>query len=230
MAVCEVCGNDYDKAFEVTRDGESHTFDAFECAIHALAPECAHCGCKIIGHGVEVEAPVPTQAGQSLAHHRRRILGEVDQHLPRLGHREGVEARGAGRHRECQVECEPGLTELGCTADKANGGPTPELLDEPSRLQLCLVELSGALGAEVLVVGSVARVGSELIATLKCVSASNGSVRGSWSTRAKTEEELLDFIDGTAKNLRTLLLGSAPPPPPGRSPPADDAGPAGRAA
>src|SRR5690606_19500706 len=52
MAGCEVCGNDYDKAFEVTMGGETHTFDAFECAIHALAPECAHCGCKIIGHGV----------------------------------------------------------------------------------------------------------------------------------------------------------------------------------
>jgi hypothetical protein len=54
MAACEVCGNDYDKAFEVTRGGESHTFDSFECAIEALAPRCAHCECRIIGHGVEV--------------------------------------------------------------------------------------------------------------------------------------------------------------------------------
>lgn len=54
MAVCEVCGNDYDKSFEVSRDGESHTFDSFECAIHAIAPECAHCRCRVIGHGVEV--------------------------------------------------------------------------------------------------------------------------------------------------------------------------------
>jgi hypothetical protein len=53
MATCEVCGNDYDKCFTVDRDGESHTFDSFECAIHALAPSCAHCGCKIVGHGVE---------------------------------------------------------------------------------------------------------------------------------------------------------------------------------
>ena len=55
MATCEVCGNDYDKAFEVTRDGESHTFDSFECAIHALAPACDHCDCRIIGHGVEAD-------------------------------------------------------------------------------------------------------------------------------------------------------------------------------
>ena len=53
MAECEVCGNDYDKAFQVVKDGTPHTFDSFECAIHALAPVCAHCGCRIIGHGME---------------------------------------------------------------------------------------------------------------------------------------------------------------------------------
>ena len=53
MAKCEVCGNDYDKSFTVTTKGKAHIFDSFECAIHALAPKCTHCGCKIIGHGVE---------------------------------------------------------------------------------------------------------------------------------------------------------------------------------
>jgi hypothetical protein len=53
MATCEVCGNDYDKAFEVTAAGATHIFDSFECAIHALAPRCEHCGCVIVGHGVE---------------------------------------------------------------------------------------------------------------------------------------------------------------------------------
>jgi len=38
---CEVCGNDYDKAFTVTLGGRLHTFDSFECAIQALAPACA---------------------------------------------------------------------------------------------------------------------------------------------------------------------------------------------
>jgi nitrite reductase/ring-hydroxylating ferredoxin subunit len=33
--------------------GESHVFDSFECAIHALAPTCPHCNCRVIGHGVE---------------------------------------------------------------------------------------------------------------------------------------------------------------------------------
>jgi len=55
IAVCEVCGNEYDKAFEVLADGVPHVFDSFECAIHALAPECSHCGCRIVGHGLEQE-------------------------------------------------------------------------------------------------------------------------------------------------------------------------------
>ena len=53
MARCEVCGNDYDKSFEVHGPGGRHTFDSFECAIHMMAPACAQCGCKIVGHGVE---------------------------------------------------------------------------------------------------------------------------------------------------------------------------------
>ena len=53
MGRCESCGNEYDKAFEITLAGQSHIFDSFECAIHLLAPQCAHCGCKVIGHGVE---------------------------------------------------------------------------------------------------------------------------------------------------------------------------------
>jgi len=50
---CEVCGNEYDKPLELLVNGISHYFDCFECAIHALAPRCEHCGCRIIGHGVE---------------------------------------------------------------------------------------------------------------------------------------------------------------------------------
>ena len=53
MARCDLCGNDYDKAFTMTREGETRTFDSFECAIAMMAPQCSHCQCKIIGHGVE---------------------------------------------------------------------------------------------------------------------------------------------------------------------------------
>jgi hypothetical protein len=54
MARCEVCGNDYDKSFEVRIGGaEARVFDCFECAVHALAPTCSRCGCRILGHGAE---------------------------------------------------------------------------------------------------------------------------------------------------------------------------------
>ena len=53
MARCETCGNEYDKAFQVSMNGTTHTFDSFECAIHALAPTCENCGIRIVGHGLE---------------------------------------------------------------------------------------------------------------------------------------------------------------------------------
>lgn len=53
MAQCDCCGNQYDKAFVVEMNGERHTFDSFECAIHKLAPTCPTCGCRVLGHGTE---------------------------------------------------------------------------------------------------------------------------------------------------------------------------------
>lgn len=53
MGVCATCGNEYDSTFTVTKDGESHEFDSFECAIHKLAPHCSNCGVRVIGHGVQ---------------------------------------------------------------------------------------------------------------------------------------------------------------------------------
>ena len=58
MATCDVCGNDYDKSFRIEGSAGSGTFDSFECAIHALAPTCAHCGTRIIGHGVEANGAI----------------------------------------------------------------------------------------------------------------------------------------------------------------------------
>jgi hypothetical protein len=51
MNKCEVCGNSYDHTMTVIVHGEHHNYDCFECAIHALAPKCQSCGCRIIGHG-----------------------------------------------------------------------------------------------------------------------------------------------------------------------------------
>jgi nitrite reductase/ring-hydroxylating ferredoxin subunit len=58
MPKCQTCGNDYDKAFEVIVGGKNYVFDSFECAIHLLAPTCPHCGCQIIGHGVENDGQI----------------------------------------------------------------------------------------------------------------------------------------------------------------------------
>ncbi len=55
MARCAVCGNDYHRSFEVVAAGARHVFDSFECAIQKLAPVCDHCGCRIIGHGIEAK-------------------------------------------------------------------------------------------------------------------------------------------------------------------------------
>jgi hypothetical protein len=72
MARCDTCGNDYDKAFQVTKDNQTYTFDSFECAIHRLAPPCEHCGCRIVGHGVEEEGNVYCCASCA------RALGRTD--------------------------------------------------------------------------------------------------------------------------------------------------------
>lgn len=58
MATCDMCGNDYDRAFELTIDGSTYTFDSFECAIAKVAPRCEHCACAIIGHGVQAGSEI----------------------------------------------------------------------------------------------------------------------------------------------------------------------------
>ena len=32
MEICETCGSDYDKTFQVVHNGKAHIFDSFECA------------------------------------------------------------------------------------------------------------------------------------------------------------------------------------------------------
>lgn len=58
MGSCDVCGNEYDKTMAITYQGRTATFDSFECAIHAMAPICQHCGCRVVGHGVESDGRI----------------------------------------------------------------------------------------------------------------------------------------------------------------------------
>lgn len=53
MGKCATCGNEYDRTFTINLAGREHEFDSFECAIEKLAPRCARCGCRVIGHGVQ---------------------------------------------------------------------------------------------------------------------------------------------------------------------------------
>lgn len=54
MGTCFTCGNEYQKTFSVTTHaGTQYEFDCLECAIQELAPMCTHCGCRVIGHGIE---------------------------------------------------------------------------------------------------------------------------------------------------------------------------------
>jgi len=58
LQACESCGNQYDRMMRIERGGESHLFDCFECAIQKLAPHCAHCDTRIIGHGLEADSAI----------------------------------------------------------------------------------------------------------------------------------------------------------------------------
>ena len=62
MAVCATCGNDYDKAFTVSWNGHTETFDCVGCAATKIAPQCAHCGCRILGPGGRGHADVLLRA------------------------------------------------------------------------------------------------------------------------------------------------------------------------
>lgn len=56
---CDMCGREDDRCFEVTVGVDptvTYTFDCFECAIQRLAAVCERCGCRIVGHGVDIRA------------------------------------------------------------------------------------------------------------------------------------------------------------------------------
>jgi len=55
MDCCVVCGHSSDLCFTVvTANGRRYVLDSLECAIDRLAPRCASCGVRIIGHATVV--------------------------------------------------------------------------------------------------------------------------------------------------------------------------------
>lgn len=82
---------------------------------------------------------MPAESRETLPDHGGMILGEIDEHLDGVFHIEAPPARRVRGHGKGEIETEPGLSELGLSSDKADGGTPPERIDEPllSRLRLC---------------------------------------------------------------------------------------------
>ena len=53
MAICATCGNDYDKGSPSPGRRQDRDVRQRRMRGGELAPECAHCGCRILGHGIE---------------------------------------------------------------------------------------------------------------------------------------------------------------------------------
>jgi hypothetical protein len=75
MGTCATCGNEYENTILIVHDGKEYEFDCFECAISQLAPECARCGVRIIGHGVQHDSEIYCCAHCA---HQAGISGLVD--------------------------------------------------------------------------------------------------------------------------------------------------------
>jgi hypothetical protein len=78
MDRCHTCGNTYDKSFEVSYGDSRYTFDSFECAIAALAPSCAHCQCRVIGHGIEAHGTFFCCAHCARAKGEQQVRDRID--------------------------------------------------------------------------------------------------------------------------------------------------------
>jgi hypothetical protein len=48
---CATCGIGTDEPLRIDYHDRTTDFCCFECAISRLAPECAQCRCRVIGHG-----------------------------------------------------------------------------------------------------------------------------------------------------------------------------------
>lgn len=70
----------------------------------------------------------------------------------------------------------------------------------------CLAELAGAMGARVVVYGSVGRLGDELLLTLNLFDSQSGSSGGRRVARAKTVNALSDAIEPVTADLLSSFL------------------------
>src|SRR5579871_2182499 len=59
----------------------------------------------------------------------------------------------------------------------------------------CMAELAGALGADAVLYGSLAKTGTSITLNLRAVRALDGSELASTSVRGQSEDEIQDWID-----------------------------------
>ena len=101
-------------------------------------------GDDVEGEAGEIDGAVAADARQSRLDDAERVLGHVDEGAPRLGHVERAEAGGAAGNGDGDLEAEPTLAALGSAPEDTDARARPELVDEPSTLDVGLVEIGGA--------------------------------------------------------------------------------------
>ena len=96
----------------------------------------------------------------------------------------------------------------------------------------CMAELAGALGADGVVMGSIARLGSGFAVTLKVISPGDARTLAMRTGRSKDEDALLDWLTETAQQVSGQLRSAfsplpqpaAPLPPDAADQPLSDSG------
>lgn len=106
---CDVYGTEYAKAFQVTAQDRTMTFDSFECAIHALTPRCTQCGCTMISDGLAADGAIyrcaPAPSTRAAAGTGGRSVPTRDRHLFRRGGM-GHTARALDAGRKISAICD----------------------------------------------------------------------------------------------------------------------------
>lgn len=77
----------------------------------------------------------------------------------------------------------------------------------------CLAELAGALGVASVLTGTVAKLESGFVATLKVIDGADGTTRWTATERVDAERALFAFLEGRARDLAVFLTPPPPPPP-----------------
>ncbi len=149
----------------------TYTLDSFEGAIHKLAPLCAHCGCRVIGHGVEAQG-------------RHLLLCQLRANdRDARGGRSGLNAAGGYKHdgdtwrmAVSQTLHPPRRSALRSRRERTRGFSMP-------RVPACLANPAG-LRAAAVQAGTAGSSGPARTASRATAPARSFASKGGWSTAA----------------------------------------------